>query len=167
MAARPDQQRLTPDERSNLVAYLDGELDDAESRTIATKLTKSPTARHEIETLQKTWELLDFLNLPPARDNFSERTISEIRKFELEPPVWSQAVGIWSSMAARLGLTIALAISGLVLGYAMARTLIPDPTARVASNLTLAEYLDEYLQVGSFDFLAKLADSPEFTADSQ
>src|SRR5262245_58210405 len=105
MPPRPDQQRLTPDERSTLVAYLDGELADAESRTIATILTRSPTARHEIETLQKTWELLDFLPLPRVPDQFSERTVTSIRKLELESPAWRSSVGAWSSVAARLALT--------------------------------------------------------------
>ena len=32
MASRPDQLRLTPDERADLVAYVDGELPEAHAR---------------------------------------------------------------------------------------------------------------------------------------
>jgi len=63
----PDQQRLSPEDRSNLVAYLDGELDDAQARAIATKLTQSVTARREIDALRKTWELLALLRSPRHR----------------------------------------------------------------------------------------------------
>ncbi len=72
----PDQQRLSIDERANLVAYLDGELNDAQTRAIATKLTQSLTARKEVEALQKTWELLDLLPRPKASEDFTARTLS-------------------------------------------------------------------------------------------
>src|SRR4051812_28476358 len=138
MPPRSDQQRLSPDERSNLVAYLDGELSDVESRSIATILTKSPTARHEIETLQKTWEMLDFLPRPTVPEQFSERTVTEIRKLEHESPAWHSSVGAWSSLAIRLASTITVAILSLAIGYAVTRWAVTDPTARVAQELTLA-----------------------------
>ena len=40
------------------------------------------------------------------------------------------------------------------------------PRERLVQDLTLAEHLDEYLEVGSFEFLSQLADSQEFTATS-
>ena len=52
MSAGPEQ-RLNPEERANLVAYIDGELTDHESRAIATKLTQSATARQEVDALKK------------------------------------------------------------------------------------------------------------------
>ena len=67
MGPGPESQRLSPAERDNLVAYLDGELPDGESRRIATKLTSSPTARREVEALERTWQLLDHLPRPQAR----------------------------------------------------------------------------------------------------
>ena len=33
-------------------------------------------------------------------------------------------------------------------------------------DLTLAEHLDEYLEVGSFEFLSQLADSKEFGSEA-
>jgi anti-sigma factor RsiW len=72
----PDQQRLTPDDRSNLVAYLDGELNDAQARAMATKLTQSVTARREADALRKTWELLDLLPRPKASEDFTARTLT-------------------------------------------------------------------------------------------
>ena len=67
----PDQQRLSTEDRSNLVAYLDGELTTPRPGSIATKLTQSVTARREVEALRKTWELLDLLPRPKASEDFT------------------------------------------------------------------------------------------------
>jgi hypothetical protein len=47
-------------------------------------------------------------------------------------------------------------------GFAFTRSVWPDPTKRLVQDLTLAEHLDEYLEVGSFEFLKELAESNEF-----
>ena len=115
MASRPDQLRLTPDERADLVAYVDGELPEGHARTIATKLTKSATARREVEMLQKTWEMLDYLALPQVTEHFSEKTVSHIRRLELKavhgsrflplgPPAWVDWPCISCSPVCFLGL---------------------------------------------------------------
>lgn len=165
MPSPPDQQRLTPDERANLVAYLDGELNEDDSRSIATILTKSPTARHEIAALEKTWELLDLLTLPPAPEQFSERTVTEIRRLDVEKPSWGMSLGGWGPLVARLGLAAGSAFLFYGIGFAAARWAVPDPTTRLVNDLTLAEHLDEYLQVGTFEFLSQLAESPDFPTD--
>ena len=112
-----EQQRLTPAERANLVAYLDGELNEAESRAIATKLSLSPTARREVEALEKTWELLEQLPRPKAPENFTERTLTEVRQLDaaggrlesafatnvsrvLRAAAWVGASAVWPSASA-------------------------------------------------------------------
>ena len=40
MSSGFDRQRLNPEERANLVAYVDGELTEAEARSLSTKLTQ-------------------------------------------------------------------------------------------------------------------------------
>src|SRR5581483_2477047 len=80
----PAEQRLTPTDRANLVAYLDGELNDAESRALATKLTQSATARREVEALERTWELLEYLPRPPASEQLTARTLSEVQLLSMQ-----------------------------------------------------------------------------------
>ena len=41
----------------------------------------------------------------------------------------------------------------------------PNPTARLARDLPIAEHLDEYRDVGTFEFLETLATAPEFNSD--
>jgi anti-sigma factor RsiW len=161
---RPDQRRLTPDERADLVAYIDGELPETHSRSIATKLTQSVTARREVEMLEKTWELLDYLPLPRVTEQFSEKTISRIQRLELGG-AWEPTVAAWTALLGRAMLYLLIGATSLGLGYAATRWVWPDPTERLVRDLTLAEHLDEYLEVGSFEFLSQLADSKEFAAD--
>ena len=157
----PDQQRLSIDERSNLVAYLDGELNDAQARAIATKLTQSLTARKEVEALQKTWELLDLLPRPQASEDFTARTLSVATR-QGDDRIASAA----SDLARWLGIGLAWTLTSatlFVVGYLLTSKVWPNPSARLARDLPIAEYLDEYRDVGSFEFLEQLDDSTEFT----
>jgi len=163
----PDQQRLTPAERADLVAYLDGELDDARSRAIATKLTHSTTARREIEALEKTWELLEYLPRAQAPEDFTARTLTEIQHLALRGDRRERAVQLTARSLMRGGAWALGALLALVLGYAATRWAWPDPTARLGRDLPIAEHLDEYRDVGSMQFLEELATSPDFVEDPQ
>ena len=156
------EQRLNPEERTNLTAYIDGELTDNESRVIATKLSLSPTARRELESLKKTWELLELLPRPKASLVFSERTLTEVRSLEARVGTWNQKAGAWAAYATKLVVWLLVAATSLTLGFALFRWAWPDPAARMARDLSLAEHLDEYKEIGSFDFLEELARSNEF-----
>lgn len=165
MSRGPEQLRLTPDERANLVAYIDGELPDAVSRVLSTKMTHSGTARQEVEILKRTWELLGHLPFPRVDERFTERTITEIRRLEERSPAWGSSARSLSSWAASIVAYLAIGTTALGAGYAAARWLWPDPSARLIHDLSLAEHLDEYLEVGSFDFLKELAEAPEFSPE--
>jgi anti-sigma factor RsiW len=164
---QPEQLRLTPDERADLVAYVDGELPEAHSRLISTKLTQSATARREVEILQKTWQMLDYLPLPPATETFASKTISQVRRLELNDHSWAPAVAAWSARLGRVLVYLSLGAVFLGAGFALTRWVWPDPSKRLVEDLTLAEHLDEYLEVGTFEFLGQLADSKEFGTDGQ
>lgn len=162
MSRGPEQLRLTPDERANLVAYIDGELPEPIARVLSTKLTHSATARQEVEVLKKTWELLGHLPLPQADAQFSERTILSIRRIESGGRAWGSSARLVSAWAVLVAAYLVLASLSAAIGYGATRWLWPDPSGRLARDLSLAEHLEEYLDVGSFDFLKELADAPEF-----
>ncbi len=158
----PDRQRLSTEERANLVAYLDGELNEAESHAIATKLTQSMTARREVEVLQKTWEMLDLLPRTKASDDFTSRTLTTIDGLGLGrkavPPAAARTLG-------QLGRLLVWAVAAALLfglGYLLTLRAWPNPSARLARDLAIAESLDEYRDVGSFEFLRWLDRAPEF-----
>ena len=159
---RPDQQRLSSEDRSNLVAYLDGELDDGQARVIATKLTQSLTARSEVEALRKTWELLDVLPRPRASEDFTARTLSVAAN---GGGPGDRVASAASAMARRVAVTLAcsLGMAALfVLAYQATLRAWPNPSARLARDLTIAESLDEYRDVGSLEYLDRIDSAPDF-----
>ena len=158
----PEHQRLSPDERSNLVAYLDGELPEAQAQAIATKLTQSMTARREVESLQKAWELLDLLDRPQASEDFTARTLVQAESLDGRGDrIASAASDITRKVMTGLGWLVAAVVLALV-GYTITSRLWPNPSARLMRDLSIAESLDAYREVGGIDFLRKLDAAPEF-----
>lgn len=162
MPIGPDQQRLNPEERANLVAYIDGELTELEARALATKLTHSVTGRREVETLKQTWEFLEYLPKPRASDQFSERTLTQVRTLELRGQSWDASMHATVLTGAKMVVCAIVAAASMGLGFVATRWVWPDSNARMARDLSLAEHLDEYLDVGSLEFLDELVRSREF-----
>ena len=69
---------LNEEDRANLVAYLDGELDEHAARDLEARLANDPRARAEAETLRRTWELLDYLPRAEASGSFTHRTLERL-----------------------------------------------------------------------------------------
>ena len=69
---------MTEEDRASLVAYLDGELDDEAARQVEARISTDPAVRAEIESLKRTWDLLDYLPKAEPSPNFTHRTVSRI-----------------------------------------------------------------------------------------
>src|SRR5437763_10480257 len=69
---------LSEEDRENLVAYLDGELDEATAQALESKLSLDPQARAEADALRRTWELLDYLPKPEPSTDFTNKTLSRL-----------------------------------------------------------------------------------------
>lgn len=150
-------QRLSTEQRSDLVAYLDGELDEASARGIEHMLATSPVARNEVEVLTRTWELLDLLPRPGATEDFHERTMTTIRLDEYREPISSQP---WFQQAMRVLLGAgwaAAVIAAAVIGFLATNRWIPHETEPLIQELPLIENLEAYQDVDSLDFLKDLA----------
>ena len=158
----PEHQRLSSDERSNLVAYLDGELPGPIAEIIEAKLTQSMTARREVESLRKTWEMLDLLERPQASEDFTARTLAEADSLDGRGDrLASAASQITRKIMVGVGWSAVAVVLGLV-GYTITSRLWPNPSARLARDLPIAESLDAYREVGGIEFLRQLDDAPEF-----
>ncbi|MDG3002908.1 hypothetical protein [Paludisphaera mucosa] len=162
MPPGPDQQRLRPEERANLVAYIDGELTETESRALSTKITHSATARREVELLKKTWEALDKLPRPQISDQFQDRTLTYVRSIQIRQGTRLEPLAGSFTAALKIAACLFLVGSTGAGGYFAVRNFWPDPDARVIRDLSVAEHLDEYLEVGRFELLDALKNSPEF-----
>lgn len=158
----PDQQRLTADERSQLVAYLDGELPNEMAERINAKLGQSMTARREVEALKKTWELLDLLPLPRASEEFTHKTLTIVSDRDNHGAELATKASSYLQRSGTLVGWFLGSASFYLVGYLVVLHLWPNPSARLAQDLPIAEFLDAYHEVGSLELLKDLDSNPDF-----
>jgi len=153
--------RLSSDQRSNLVAYLDGELPEPAAKEIEHVLAKSPTVQHDVEMLSRTWDLLDQLPRLAGSTDLTARTLTVAKADEapraLLPPSW---VEHFPKEPLRRGAIVVAWAAGLALaavtGFAVTNRLIPDPSDELLRNLPVIEKLDLYSNAESIEFLREL-----------
>jgi anti-sigma factor RsiW len=154
--------RLTADQRANLVAYLDGELDEAPTQEIDQILARSEVARHEVEALSRAWEMLDILPQSKASTEFTERTMSTLQLKEVPHSFGDQP---WFTHFRRGSIaavwTAALAGS-LAIGYLATSEWYPNPHRQLLEELPVVRHLDDYQEVESIQFLQQLQGSGLF-----
>lgn len=63
---------------AELVAYLDGELDEAAARCVEARLARDPAARARAAELKKSFDLLDYLPKPEPSPTFTTRTLERL-----------------------------------------------------------------------------------------
>ncbi len=148
--------RLSADQREDLVAYLDGELEDGATQAIDQVLSGNEVARHEVEALARTWELLDLLPKPNASTTFTERTMTTLKVSEVRKNVTDQP---WYATVRKGGVavvwTIVLAAAG-VLGYTATANWVPNPNEQLLDDLPLLQNLNLYLAADSLAFVSEL-----------
>ena len=154
--------RLNAEQREDLVAYLDGELPDEKIQQIDEIIARSEVARHEVEALARTFELLDALPTVQASGEFATKTLTTLKvmdqPFVLADQWWfgyftrTMAITVWM---------LSLAICGWV-GFQSTRHWIKNPSDEVLNDLPVIENLHQYREVGSFEFLKQLKQSGLF-----
>ena len=175
-----------PDDETSeeLVAYLDGELDDAETRAVESKLASDDAARVRVDTLKKTYDLLDYLPKPEPSASFASRTVSQLSfaapaasnpssptlhpsaatsGFVLPPRPPAHRGRLAASWAIALAAALALGYFGHLL--AKPHLEAADPTKRTSEQVRLLERLPLYLGVDDLEF-AKQLEGPEFFGES-
>lgn len=149
--------RLTPEQRTDLVAYLDGELDETAAQEIEQVLSKSEVARHEVDGLALTYDLLDSLPKATASEAFTRNTISKLQAVNQSQPLLRDRA--WFRPARR-GVVAVLWVAGLAagayLGYAATHRWMPNETDQLLNELPLIEKYDQYTDVGDVEFLIQL-----------
>lgn len=161
MSDSPRQPEITDEE---LIAYLDGELDDVASRRIENLLITDSHIRRKLQELERTWELLDQLDVSGADEYFTRSTL------EMVAVAAAQEVGQTSSPGLSrswhrwlLGIAVLLLTAGL--GFAGTWLLAPDPDRQLLEDLPLLENLDCYRQIDDFQFLNRLHELGLFQED--
>lgn len=158
--------RLSQEQRENLTAYLDGELDDAETQDVESALVRSSIARHEVDILSRTWDLLNILPRAKVSEQFTQKTLTQLRALDQKPRSldsfsWyrrTRQVSILAAWAA--GLLIVASI-----GFVATRRWVPNETEELITLLPIIEHFDQYQAVESIEFLKELRKSSVFVEE--
>jgi anti-sigma factor RsiW len=167
----PEQPPLNDDERAELIAYLDGELELTDAEAVERKLNGDPRIRAEADALRRTFNLLEFLPKPEPSPNFTNQTLDRVnpvrkstslRLIASRPRRWMKRVG-WAA---------AILLAG-VIGYGGAPWVearfwpAAQPVSeaeQMARDLRVLEQLGLYQHVPDNQFLNEL-DRPELFGD--
>ena len=155
--------RLNPEQRDNLAAYLDGELDETGTQEIEQILAVSEVARHEVDMLSRTWDMLNSLPTQKASGEFTQKTVASMRAAERSGPgLASQAVQQNARRGGVLALWAAiLAVCGYA-GFSATHYGVPNESEQLLDDYEIIGHLDKLSEVGNIDFLQVLKDKGTF-----
>src|ERR1017187_7636495 len=162
---------LTEDEKAELVAYLDGELDDAGTQAVEAKIATNPAARAELDAMKQTWGMLDFLPKASPSPNFTNRTMERLSLEKVGPKKTMPMRGkhpwltrlVWAA-------AVLIALGG---GYLISANVfrgptpepIPDADLPLVRHLRIAEKWRYYESVDDLEFVKKLTSPDLFGED--
>jgi anti-sigma factor RsiW len=156
----------------NLVAYLDGELDEDDERAVEALLGRDGRARAEADSLKRAWDMLDYLARPEPSPSFTSQTLERISGLRTAVAPKSPTISkrrAWATGVVWTGLVV---VAG-ALGFGSVRLYSKPPPPkpppadldeRLVRHLWVIENQHLYEQVDDIQFLKKLA-SPELFGD--
>lgn len=156
--------RLSSEQRENLTAYLDGELDENATQEIEQVLAVSEVARHEVDMLSRTWDMLSVLPAHKASDQFTHKTMTNLRASENAGP---SALQVLLYRNARRGAVLAAWTGGLCLvgylAFMATNHWVPNESEQLLDDYSVIDNLDKYGEVGSVEFLQVLKSKHTFS----
>lgn len=138
-----------------LVAYLDGELDDEASRHIEALLASDRRLRQQLGRLEQTWEALDELDRPEVDEQFAQTTL-EMVAVAAEEDVQRQQEEAPRKKRRRWLLNSTCLAMAAVVGFLVVFLSWPDANRKLLDDLPVLEHLDQYQQIDNIDFLRRL-----------
>ncbi len=167
---------LSEDERAELVAYLDGELDDAATQAVEARLATDPAARAEMDALKQTWGMLDYLPKASPSANFTNRTMERLTLEKVAPspaaktqpmPKPTNKWVVAASWAALVAVSLGVGYFAVTRYTSTTTTKVdppPDPDLPMVRHLRIVEKWRWYENADDLDFVKKLA-HPEMFGD--
>jgi anti-sigma factor RsiW len=165
---------LSEEDQENLVAYLDGELDEEASRDLEARLGRDTLARAEADALRRTWELLDYLPRPEPSPSFTHRTLERL---SIQQPITTGVGGRrrWRRWLLGMSWAAAVLLAASVGFVASKRLRSPEPAVAPArespeledvlvQHLRVIENKRVYDEVEDLDFLRSL-ENPDLFGD--
>lgn len=145
--------RLSPEDRADLVAYLDGELPPEKEKAIDHVLANNEVARREVARLSEAYELLDYLPPPEAHEDLTQSTMATIRRQAGDKAALVPRRLDWSAPLKAAALAFAVTLGSA----AGVRLFIPSESDQVLDYLPVLTRLEELRVVRDRDFAEWLA----------
>ena len=156
--------KLSDEDREALTAYLDGELDEATSRSVETRLNLDPKTRAEAEALKQAWSMLDYLPRAEPSSSFTHRTLERLalQTGTLQRRTWRP----WAAGLAWVAAVLVAATAGFGAATLIWRsgTPTPDLDETMVRHLRAIEKVHLYDHADDLDFLRAL-DQPDLFGD--
>ena len=149
-----DDQRQTLE--NQLVAYLDGELDEEARRLIDRRLAVEPELRDALGRLERTWDMLDGLERSGIEDTFTQSTLEMVSQAAAEDVRQELAEAPRRRRRQWLVVSTSMAAAAAA-GFLITAMLRPNPNRELLDDLPVLENLDRYGEINDIDFLRLLA----------
>jgi anti-sigma factor RsiW len=158
---------LSDDDRANLTAYLDGELDEETAQALEAKLSQDPNARAEVEALRQAWTMLDYLPRSAPSATFTHRTMERLSLERRPVETGKMPAGRAGSWFGPVAWAAAMVLAAWIGWYASQRLWqpTPDPDEALVRQLRLIEKWRAYEMVDDVEFLRALDDPDLFGED--
>ncbi|MEX2140605.1 MAG: hypothetical protein WD894_15185 [Pirellulales bacterium] len=151
-------QSEVPKLDEDLVAYLDGELDDPASRRLEERLANDDSARERLRALATSWNLLDHLPRAALDEAFTRTTVGLVVE-EARKEIAAEQAALPIRKRRRW---IAAAVAGLaaaMIGFTAIVVAWPDENERLLRDLPVVQNYELYdvtPPAGAIDFLRRL-----------
>ena len=161
----------------DLIAYLDGELDEGAASRIEQALSQDSSLQVQADVLAQTFEMLEVLSPPKASQEFTQRTMesvhlssvespdadADLQAETLEAPVLVSpttpirtATGVNAPSAALMSLWAAGLVVSAATGFLMTNQWIGRATHDERHDMPLIERLDVIRSVDDLEFIKSL-----------
>lgn len=146
---------LNEEQRTEIVAYLDGELDVEAAERVQRLLADNVAARRAAEEMTIAWEALDSLEGIKASENFTEKTFTNIRALaETERNGRPKPFDL--KRLAMLGGWMVGIVGSSVAGFCTTNWSVPEQSQELVRDLDLIKTLPKYERVGDVNILDEL-----------
>jgi len=140
---------------TELVAYLDGELDHASAQRVERRLSEDPEFRRRLQQLQRAWDLLDQLPRVEASENFASTTVEMVALRAATDS--DHSVGRWRRRRFVAWSLRAMGLAAaIVVGYLVVQVRQQAPERRFLRDLPVIENVDLYLNADDIEFVRQL-----------
>jgi hypothetical protein len=139
----------------DLVAYLDGELDDEAARRLVDRLNHDEGARQRLRALATSWDLLDHLPRAAMDDSFTRTTVQMIA-VAASDDIADQKAALPARKRRRWTFGAIGALAAAMVGFVAVVVAWPDPNEPLLRDLPVVKNLDQYMAAKNIDLIRRL-----------